>query len=131
MLLAGCGTHDGSEVGEAIFTLLELERQGAEGIPLAAAGGQMQVVNHATGEAADSPIREMAAEAARLSRGRVEMLDSLTPSRLHGLIIPGGSGVVKNLMQGALQPGVSRQLLPAVKDKTFCSTFCTRASPSA
>jgi enhancing lycopene biosynthesis protein 2 len=116
VLLAGCGTHDGTEIGEALLTLLELERQGARPLPLVPAGDQMHVVDHATGDEVEDAHRSMLSEAARLTRGQIEILDDATPSRLQALIIPGGSGVVKNLMTGTLQAGTPRALLPPVRD---------------
>lgn len=116
VLLAGCGTHDGSEIGEAVLTLLELERQGAQPIPLVPPGDQMHVVDHATGAESAGSTRSMAAEAARITRGQVEILGNNSPDRLHALIIPGGSGVIKNLMTGTLEPGSRRELRPEVRD---------------
>lgn len=116
VLLAGCGTHDGTEIGEALLTLLELERHGARAQPLVPVGDQMHVVDHATGDEIEKDRRSMLSEAARLTRGQIETLDAATASRLQAVIIPGGSGVVKNLMTGTLQAGVSRELLPQVRD---------------
>jgi enhancing lycopene biosynthesis protein 2 len=116
VLLAGCGTHDGSEISEAVLTLLELERRGAQPIPLAPPGEQMHVVDHASGDESSGSTRSMAVEAARLTRGRIEILGTTPASRFHALIIPGGSGVIKNLMTGTLAPGSRRELLPMVRD---------------
>ena len=116
VLLAGCGTHDGSEIGEALLTLLELERRGAQPMPLVPSGEQMHVVDHASGDESTGSTRSMAAEAARITRGKVEILGTTSPSVFHALIIPGGSGVIKNLMTGTLEPGSRRALLPAVRE---------------
>ncbi len=116
VLLAGCGTHDGTEVGEALLTLLELERRGARPMPLVPPGEQMHVVDHTSGDESAGGTRSMAAEAARITRGKVETLGTTSPDRLHALIIPGGSGVIKNLMTGTLTPGSRRELLPSVKE---------------
>ncbi|TDI33827.1 MAG: isoprenoid biosynthesis protein ElbB [Acidobacteria bacterium] len=116
VLLAGCGTHDGTEIGEALLTLLELERRGAHPIPLAPPGNQMHVVDHATGDERAGSSRSMAAEAARITRGKVEILGTISTDPFHALIIPGGSGVIKNLMTGTLDPGSRRELLPVVRD---------------
>ena len=62
VLLAGCGTHDGSEIGEALLTLLELERRGAQPVPLVPAGDQMHVVDHASGDESTGSTRAMDAE---------------------------------------------------------------------
>ncbi len=115
VLLAGCGSHDGTDPAEAILTLLELERQGARALPLAPAGHQMHVVDHATGDEVEGAMRGILSEAARLTHGRVEPLEETPPERLHALIIPGGGGAVKNLATGYLQPGVRRELRPEVR----------------
>jgi enhancing lycopene biosynthesis protein 2 len=116
VLLTGCGIHDGSEAGEVLFTLLELERRQARWVAMAPAGKQMHVVDHATGDEVETETREMAAEAARLTRGRVEILGEAPHDRLHALIVPGGGGTVKNLMTGYLQAGARRERIPAVED---------------
>ncbi|MFQ5767484.1 MAG: hypothetical protein ACE5ID_05810 [Acidobacteriota bacterium] len=115
VLLAGCGTHDGSEAAEAILVLLHLERLGVKPIPLVPPGDQMHVVDHASGDEVEGAVRRMSSEAARLTRGKMEILGERPWERLHALIIPGGSGVPKNLMSGFLQPGVRRDLRPEVK----------------
>jgi enhancing lycopene biosynthesis protein 2 len=58
----------------------------------------------------------MAAEAARLTRGRVELLGETPHDMLHALIVPGGGGTVKSLMSGYLQAGATRELIPPVKE---------------
>ena len=116
VLLTGCGTHDGTEVGEAVLTLLELERQGVKPHPLVPAGEQMHVIDHASGEEISGATREMAAEAARITRGKIEILGETPPYRFQALIVPGGSGVAKNLLSGFLQPGASRRLRPPVRE---------------
>ena len=116
VLLAGCGTHDGTDVAEAMLTLLELERAGVKPCPLAPAGDQMHVVDHASSLENAGPPRAMASEAARLTRGKVEILGETPPERLHALIIPGGGGVPKNLTTGFLEKGVRRELIPPVRD---------------
>lgn len=114
VLLAGCGTHDGTDVGEAVLTFLELERQGVRPVALVPPGNQMHVVDHSSGNEAEGESRDMAAEAARITRGKVELLGESPLERLHALIIPGGGGATKNLMSGFLQRDVRRELQPAV-----------------
>jgi len=115
VLLSGCGTHDGTDVGEAILTLLELERRGVRPVPLAPPGPQMHVVDHTSGAEAEGEVRDMATEAARLTRGRIGRLGETPAEGLGALIIPGGSGTAKNCLQGFLQPGVARTLRPEVE----------------
>jgi enhancing lycopene biosynthesis protein 2 len=56
VLLHGCGVFDGTEIHEAVLTLLSLDRAGAEAVCIAPDKEQMHVINHIT----DSlPAREI------------------------------------------------------------------------
>ena len=57
VLLYGAGMMDGTEVQEAVLTLLALERGGARVVPIAPAGPQADVVNHQTAAATCSSSR--------------------------------------------------------------------------
>jgi enhancing lycopene biosynthesis protein 2 len=50
VVLSGCGVYDGSEVHEAVLTLLALDQMGAEAVCLAPDRPQHHVVNHLTGQ---------------------------------------------------------------------------------
>ncbi len=50
VLLAGCGVYDGTEIHEAVLTLLALDRAGAEVVCMAPDMEQFHVVNHLTRE---------------------------------------------------------------------------------
>jgi len=50
VVLSGCGVYDGSEIHEAVITLLAIDREGAEAVCMAPDMDQMHVVNHLTGE---------------------------------------------------------------------------------
>ncbi|RLE23285.1 MAG: isoprenoid biosynthesis protein ElbB, partial [Acidobacteria bacterium] len=50
VLLSGCGVYDGSEIHEAVLTLLELDKRNCEIVMVAPDKTQMHVVNHLTGE---------------------------------------------------------------------------------
>ena len=52
VILSGCGVYDGSEIHEAVVTLLTLSRAGATVRCAAPDKPQMHVVNHLTGEVA-------------------------------------------------------------------------------
>ena len=51
VVLSGCGVYDGSEIHEAVFTLLAIDRNGAEAVCMAP-NVEFPVVNHLTGEGA-------------------------------------------------------------------------------
>ena len=50
VILSGCGVYDGSEVHEAVLTLLAIEQQGAKYNCFAPNITQHHVINHVTGE---------------------------------------------------------------------------------
>jgi len=101
VLLSGCGVQDGSEIYEAVLTLLALEREGATVRAIAPDVDQAMVVNHYTG-AEDrregfGAARHVLTEAARIVRGKIMSTNEISAHDLDALIIPGGYGVVRNL----------------------------------
>lgn len=96
VVLSGCGVYDGSEIHEAVLTLLALSRQGAEAICFAPDKSQADVINHLTGEPM-AETRNVLIEAARIARGAVQSLAQADASTLDALIVPGGFGAAKNL----------------------------------
>lgn len=96
VVLSGCGVFDGSEIHEAVLTLLALSRAGAQAVCLAPDREQTQVIDHRSGEAV-AERRNMLAKAARIARGEVTPLAQGDASQLDALIVPGGFGAAKNL----------------------------------
>ncbi|SHI93307.1 Enhancing lycopene biosynthesis protein 2 [Malonomonas rubra DSM 5091] len=96
VVLAGCGVYDGSEIHEAVVTLLTLDRAGAE-IVCMAPNIEQGVVNHLTGEQAEGSSRNVLEEAARIARGQISDIAQVKASDFDALIIPGGFGAAKNL----------------------------------
>jgi len=115
VLLAGAGMYDGTDVHEAVLTLLALERAGAKPLCLAPARRQLHTVSHLTGDEVPGESRLAHEEAARLARGKIQTLEGFWPGALQGLVVPGGSGVPKTLMTGFLELGRARELLPEVR----------------
>src|SRR5262245_64845353 len=70
VVLSGCGVRDGSEIQEAVLTLLALDRAGAEAVCLAPDKDQADVVDHRAGRAT-SDKRKVLAESARIARGKI------------------------------------------------------------
>lgn len=95
VVLSGCGNKDGSEIRETIFTLLSLERAGAQSLCAAPDVSIDKVVDHrpSAGESAGGPPRSALAEAARLARGDIRPLSALRVEDIDALILPGGLGV--------------------------------------
>ncbi len=96
VVLSGCGVFDGSEIHEAVITLLAIARNGAEAVCFASDKTQADVINHLTGEPM-AESRNVLIEAARLVRGTIQPLASANAQDLDALIVPGGFGAAKNL----------------------------------
>jgi len=103
VILAGCGVYDGSEIHEAVLTLLAIERAGAEAICMAPDMPQMHVINHFTGQTEGDPARGVLAESARIARGKMVDIATVDVGDVDGLVIPGGYGAAKNLCDFALK----------------------------
>jgi enhancing lycopene biosynthesis protein 2 len=103
VVLAGCGVYDGSEIHEAVVTLLALDRRGAEAVCCAPDVAQMHVVNHLTGEPTPGESRNVLVESARIARGKVQDVAHVRASDLDGLVLPGGFGAAKNLCDFAVK----------------------------
>ena len=97
VLLSGCGVMDGSEIHEAVLTLLALDRAGAEALCIAPNVAQQEVVNHLTGKPAPGESRNVLVEAARIARGCIRDVATVKASEIDGLVLPGGYGAAKNL----------------------------------
>ncbi len=103
VILSGCGVYDGSEIHEAVVTMLALDRQGAEMVLCAPDMDQMHVVNHLTGEVAEGERRNVLVESARIARGNIRDIATVQAGELDALIIPGGFGAAKNLCDFAVK----------------------------
>ncbi len=103
VVLSGCGVYDGSEIHEAVITLLAIDRNGAEAVCMAPNVAQMHVVNHLSGEVATGETRNVLVEAARIARGKIKDLATVKASELDALIFPGGFGAAKNLCDFAVK----------------------------
>lgn len=97
VVLSGCGVQDGSEIYEAVLTLLALEKAGARILALAPDVEQAEVINHYTGAEERMHKRDVLAEAARIVRGKIQSLKEVTAQDLDALILVGGYGATKNL----------------------------------
>ncbi|MEO6907270.1 MAG: isoprenoid biosynthesis glyoxalase ElbB [Abditibacteriaceae bacterium] len=118
VLLSGCGYQDGSEVYEAVLTILALERAGAQVRALAPDMDQNVVINHYSGQEARGealgPASRVIAQSARIVRGKITSVGEVSGHDIDALIIPGGFGVVKNLCTFATD-GVDADVHPEVR----------------
>jgi enhancing lycopene biosynthesis protein 2 len=131
VILSGCGVYDGSEIHEAVITLLAIDRNGAEAVCLAPNVAQMHVVNHLTGDVAAGETRNVLVEAARIARGKVKDLATVTAAEIDALILPGGFGAAKNLCDFAVKgpdcavnPEVARIIREMVAAKKPVGAVC-------
>ncbi|MBW4055256.1 MAG: isoprenoid biosynthesis glyoxalase ElbB [Proteobacteria bacterium] len=95
VVLSGCGVYDGSEIHEAVLTLLAIDRQGCEAVCMAPAVGFAvtdHLVNRETGEK-----RSVLVESARIARGNIRDIKEVKAAELDAIIFPGGFGAAKNL----------------------------------
>lgn len=112
VVLSGCGYLDGSEITEAVSTLIALSQQGAE-YQVFAPRQEFTVTDHITGKTT-SYQRNALEESARIARGQVKELSELKEEDFDGLVFPGGYGAALNLSDWA-QKGSKALVLPAVE----------------
>lgn len=109
VILSGCGVNDGSEIHEAVLTLLAIDKAGAQAVCMAPDIPQADVVDHVSGKPA-SEKRRVLAESARIARGKILDLRQAKASDLDAVVLPGGFGAAKNLCTFAKDgPGCSVQ----------------------
>lgn len=113
VVLAGCGAKDGSEIQEAVLTLLAIDQAGAKYTCAAPNKKQKHVLNFITDQEIPEE-RNVMIEAARISRGRILDLAQVSIKDYDALIIPGGFGVAKNLCGFAFD-GAKATVDPEVK----------------
>lgn len=104
VVLSGCGVEDGSEIYEAVLTILALEKGGAHVQAIAPDIEQAHVVNHYTGEESRTDtVRSVLVEAARIVRGKILAAGEVSSHELDALVLVGGYGAVKNLSNFATE----------------------------
>lgn len=130
VLLSGCGVFDGSEIHEAVLTLLTLDRNGAEAVCTAPDMDQLHVINHMTTEEMNE-TRNVLIESARIARGNIVDLKNLSVDEMDALIIPGGFGAAKNLSdfavkgpQATVHPEVQRILEQMISARKPIGALC-------
>lgn len=111
VVLSGCGVYDGSEIHEAVFTLLAIDRNGAEAVCMAP-NKEFPEVNHLTGAPTGSK-RNALMESARIARGKIRCLKEVNAADLDAIVFPGGFGAAKNLCNFA-EMGAKAEVHPEV-----------------
>ena len=130
VILSGCGVYDGSEIHEAVITLLALDRAGATVVMMAPDMEQV-VVNHLTGEPVEGASRNVLEESARIARGNISDIAKIKATDIDALFIPGGFGAAKNLCDFAFKgpdcqvhPEVARLIRDIVAAKKPLAAVC-------
>jgi enhancing lycopene biosynthesis protein 2 len=130
VVLSGCGVNDGSEIHEAVITMLELDKAGADMVLMAPNIDQLHVINHYTDQEMNE-YRNVLMESARIARGNIRDMAEVSSSDVDALIFPGGFGVAKNLcdyaMAGAdcsVNPDVLRLTQEVHNDKKPIGVIC-------
>ncbi len=130
VLLAGCGVFDGSEIHEAVLTLLFLDKAGVQALCMAPNMDQFHVIDHLT-QQESAEKRNVLVESARIARGNIQDVATVKVSDLDALILPGGFGAVKNLSDFALkgpdavvQPDVLRLIHEMAAAKKPIGAIC-------
>ena len=97
VVLAGCGVFDGAEIQEAVLTLYALDRAEVDVTVMAPNVDQMHVIDHGKGAPEEGATRNVLTESARIARGEIVDMATVTAGDLDALIFPGGFGAAKNL----------------------------------
>ncbi|MCB0347705.1 MAG: isoprenoid biosynthesis glyoxalase ElbB [Bdellovibrionales bacterium] len=104
VVLSGCGYLDGSEITEAVSSLIALDQ--CEAIYTCFSIDKSVVeVDHITAKDTANH-RQCLTEAARIARGQVLPLSKLVEDNFDGVLFPGGFGAAKNLSNFAMKGGV-------------------------
>lgn len=113
VILAGCGAKDGAEIHESVITLLAIDKEGAEYQCAAPNIKQHHVLNFIDNSEINQE-RNVLIEAARIARGDILDLATVSMDDYAGLILPGGFGAAKNLCSFAFD-GVNATINPELK----------------
>lgn len=97
VILSGSGVMDGSEIHEAVLTLLALDQRGVDYQCMAPNMEQHHVINHLTEQEMNQESRNVLVESARIARGDILDLSEAQPENYDACVLPGGFGAAKNL----------------------------------
>jgi enhancing lycopene biosynthesis protein 2 len=129
VVLSGCGVFDGSEIHEAVITLLAIDRNGAEAVCMAP-DMELDEVDHLTSQPTGAK-RNVLVESARIARGKIRNIAEVKAADLDALIFPGGFGAAKNLCdfafkgpQASVNAEVARLLQEMVAAKKPVGALC-------
>jgi len=130
IVLSGSGVYDGSEIHEAVITLLNLQRLGVEVSFFAPDVEQRDTINHLDMSTMGVP-RNVLVESARIARGNIEPLSKYDANKFDMLIFVGGFGAAKNLCSFAydgadciVNKDVAAAIIASLTKKTPMAFMC-------
>lgn len=106
--------YDGTEIHEAVCTLLALAQAGHTYQCIAPDVDQHHVIDHTSGNEMNE-VRNVFIESARIARGDIKKLSDISASDYDALMMPGGFGTAKNFTKWAFK-GPDGDILPEVKN---------------
>lgn len=98
VVLSGCGFKDGSEITEAVSSLIALSAEGAS-YQCFAPDTEFKTTNHINDNGGQS--RNVLTESARICRGDIQDIKKLSEADYDALLFPGGYGAALNLCNWA------------------------------
>lgn len=101
VILSGCGFQDGTEIHEAVSTLLAIDMAGATAVCAAPDMPSTQCVDHYRKKRI-SETRNALVEAARIARGKIIPLSQVQLNDIDAIVLPGGMGAASTLCDFAL-----------------------------
>lgn len=114
VFLHGNGVYDGTEIHEAVCTLLAIAQAGHQYQCIAPDVAQHHVINHTTGDEM-LETRNVFVESARIARGDIKKVTEVNAADYAGLVMPGGFGTAKNITKWAFN-GPSGEIEPHTKN---------------
>lgn len=111
VILSGCGFKDGSEITEAISSLVTLSELGCA-VKVFAPNVDVPATDHLSGESHGT--RNVLSESARIARGEVEDLKNMRADQFDAVVFPGGYGAALNLCTWG-KDGAKSSVLPEVQ----------------
>ncbi len=137
VILSGCGVSDGTEIHEAVLTLLAIDKAGAQAVCIAPSIPQTKVTNHITKEEM-AETRNVLLESARIARGEIRDLAQVKASELDAIVIPGGFGAALNLSDFAMRgvearvnPDLERLVREMLEQRKPIGAICIAPAPLA
>lgn len=113
VVLSGCGFLDGSEITEAISTLIALSELDTD-VTCFAPDQEFPTAHYVDGTPAPEAKRNALEESGRIARQKVKPLAQLNERDFDAVVFPGGFGAAKNLSDWA-SAGAKAVVLPDVR----------------